>query len=452
MTTSITARYPQRVAWTTLLTAFVTFCLLMAGIAWAINWVLFDSTIDLRTTVKVSRGTIGYTAPNDTERVVRDRYPVRPGDTLRADELSQGQLTIADSLNEDQVLATVQILGGGTMVLDHASRPRFGIGDKPYLVVIGDVVGKIDIVISSQLERELRLEIRDANGNFRVRLDEEGYYRLDFGTDSLNVNVRYGKAVVIDQTDAAKLLEANQTVIFQKGQSPRVETILVDLLANPMFLDASPIDGKVPDIWGCDVPPALNDWGEPTGIKERVFFQDRFALHLVRVGPNRSHEAKIGCFRNFTIRDSQGVPHGLDVSQYESLYIRATVYLESHSVSGCGAQGTECPVMLKMSYLTKASGTEWIQGFYIHFDQGTGARIRCDFCARDHEHVNKHTWYTFESSDFVQDLPINQRESDRPMEILSADVYASGHQYEAYVSEFALIGVDYDATAQSVEP
>ncbi|MBI5931017.1 MAG: hypothetical protein HY862_17035 [Chloroflexi bacterium] len=431
--TSITARYPQRIAWATLLTAFVTFCLLMASIAWAINWVLFDSTIDLRTTVKVSRGTIGYTAPNDTERVVRDRYPVQTGDGLRADELSQGQLTIADPLNDDQVLATVQILGGSSLVLSQASRPRFGLGDQPYSVVITDAIGKVDIVISPRLERELRLEIRDEKGNYHVRLDNGGYYLLDFSPDRLHVNVRYGQAVVVDRNNNAKLLETNQTGIFQKGQAPQIETVLVDLLANPMFLDASSIDEKVPDIWGCDLPPALNEWNEPPGIKERVFFQDRYALHLARIGSNRNHEAQIGC-KEYLL---------LDVSQYDSLYIRATVYLESHSVSGCGAQGTECPVILKMGYSTNVSGTEWIQGFYIHFDQGTGARIRCDFCSRDHEHVNKQVWYTFESSDFIQDLPIDRRDLERPIKINYVEIYASGHQYEAYVSEFALIGVNY---------
>ncbi len=456
MTTSITARYPQRIAWATLLTAFVTFCLLMASIGWAINWVLFDSTIDLRTTVKVSRGTIGYTAPNDTERVVRDRYPVQTGDTLRTDELSQGHLTIADPLNSDQVLATVQLLGGSAFSLEQAARPRFGLGDKPYTVLITDAEGSIDVIVSPNLEREIRLEIRSET--YQVRLDHEGYYRLNFGIDTLEVNVREGAAVVIGDSGGAKLLDANSTGKFRKGDATRVETNLVDLVQNPLFAAAGSDSNSV-DWWGCYNYKGDEDKTSPVGIFERVFFQDRYALHIRRSQTEANMPRSTGCFRSYTTKNADGVDVGLDVSQYESLYIRATVYLVNHSVNGCGAAGTECPVMVVVSFKNaqnKAEGrqSQWIQGFYVNYNDQIGGRTRCDNCSSNHEHINAESWYTFKSADFVLDIPLDQRDSLRMVELWGVDVYASGHIYDAYISELALIGVDYDnaATTELVEP
>ncbi|MCQ3932708.1 MAG: hypothetical protein DPW16_19850 [Chloroflexi bacterium] len=477
MTTSITARYPQRVAWATLLTAFVTFCLLMAGIAWAINWVLFDSTIDLRTTVKVSRGTIGYTAPNDTERVVRDRYPVQTGDTLRTDELSQGYITIADPLNDDHVLATIQMFGGSSLVLNRASRPRFGLGDNPYSILIDDAVGKLDIVITPHLERELRLQIRDTQGEYQVRLDQSGYYSLQFGVDGVRVIVRRGKALVIDGEDQAKLIEKAPTTevwFFEKGETPVVESLLVDLLDNPDFDQVGAAD-DVAVVWICgdDLPagqtrivPDVAGISDPPGTHERTFFQDRFTLHLRRTGNEPVSPRDTRCWQpayRFAVSNESNlryIPVGndrityIDVSEYDSLYIRATIYISSQSIAACGVAGTECAVMLKMPFknarnIDAGTESEWIQGFYVNYAEGTNALIRCANCSRDHEHVNPNSWYTFESDDFVADLPLDQQDL-RPIWIREIQVYSSGHLYDAYIGELALIAVK--RASSSVEP
>jgi hypothetical protein len=100
--------------------------------------------------------------------------------------------------------------------------------------------------------------------------------------------------------------------------------------------------------------------------------------------------------------------------------------------------------MLRMRYRSIAdirnnSSSEWVQGFYIHFDSRTGARIRYDPLAAEHIHVNAESWFAFESRDFVLDLPTDQQDS-RPVEISEIQVYASGHEYEAYISELSLLG------------
>ncbi|GIK65948.1 MAG: hypothetical protein BroJett018_37420 [Chloroflexota bacterium] len=477
MTTSITARYPQRIAWATLLAAFVTFCLLMAGIAWAINWVVFDSTIDLRTTVKVSRGTIGYTAPNDTERVVRDRYPVQTGDTVRTDELSQGYITIDDPLNDDQVLATIQMFGGSSVILERASRPRFGLGDNPYSVLLTDAFGKFDVTVSSRLEREFRLEIR--GNNYSVRLDHEGYYTLQFGVDGVNVTVQRGQAVVIDKDNEAKLIEATEPIekwAFRKNEAPKVISILINLLDNPYFLQGAPEGDDVLDVWGCQEDRSgetrSNDSAitDPRGLHERVFFQDRFTLHFKRTGSEPVYPHYSGCKQTAstfaaTAPDRSNIivfeivnpvtkninyMYYIDTSQYERLYVRASVYIASQSLSGCGAEGTECAIMLKMPFKNAGNvqaNTEsaWIQGFYTYYDEGVG-QVQCLGC-QNHEHINGNSWYTFESSDFML-----ATEELRPVMIREIEVYASGHLYNSYISELSIIAEVPVVSAQSVEP
>src|SRR5687768_18471555 len=104
-------KYPQRVAWLTIIMGFFIFCLVCAGTGWLVRWVLFESTMELDTTLYISRDQMGVSSPDDVQVSLVDvTTPVETDATITAaGELAQGYLTIRDSLNHDIVLATVHL-------------------------------------------------------------------------------------------------------------------------------------------------------------------------------------------------------------------------------------------------------------------------------------------------------------------------------------------------------
>ena len=92
--------------------------------------------------------------------------------------------------------------------------------------------------------------------------------------------------------------------------------------------------------------------------------------------------------------------------------------------------------MLRMEYVPMNGGVDWwIHGFFTRILAGYDNPIRCDTCTQDHEIVNEGVWYTYESGNLLSLIP----EEQRPRSILNFRFYASGHEWDIYVSEMALL-------------
>jgi hypothetical protein len=369
------------------------------------------------------------------QEAIPNQSEVAIGERIRTDELSQGHLTFAADSSATDVVATVQILPGSEISVSRASGPRFDVGNANYDIRLDDARGTFYVTVSTQLDREFHVEIESQER--RVRIDTGGYYLLAIDDNRFEVTVRDGDALLISPEDETKLVNADQTAeINANGIASATRLANYSLVPNPLFDRASGVSTQA-DHWGCFRP--RNNVDEPPGAFQREFFQDRYAMHIQRTPDEQVGPSRTGC----------GVFLGdLDVSQYESLRIRATLYPISHSLSGCGADGTECVVMLRMQFrnqidIDNDSQSEWVLGFYTEFDPNSGAQIRCQSCLQDHIRVNKNAWFTFESDDFVLDLPIDDRDL-RPVEIINIEFYSSGHKYDMYVGELSLIGVDFD--------
>ena len=139
------------------------------------------------------------------------------------------------------------------------------------------------------------------------------------------------------------------------------------------------------------------------------------------------------CIQNFVSEGS----NAFDVSQFDYLAMRTTLLVNFQSVSKCGIAGSECPLMLRIDYIT-AEGTprQWFQGFYTVDDpQYADYPPTCDSCLREHVKINEKTWYTFETGNLFTLLPTDWR----PGAILNVQFYASGHQYDVYLGEMSLV-------------
>ena len=435
---------PNKVAWLTVVSGFIVFCLVCAGTVYGIQWFVFKSNVNLNVTAHVAQRTIIISSPDNVNPVaVTTETTLSAGDRVITDEGSQASISFMDSPNDGKVLSTVQVMPSSRVRLKQTSQPRFGLGDNPYILRLDDVRGRIYITVSKQLERDIRIEVSDIH-NRRLRLDEGGYYLLNVTDDTFSVTVRAGKAVLVTDRQETKLIQREETgQIDGTGALQIVPRQVIYLNPNNLVEDHIPNSDEPdatgwPEKWACQPLPPDN-LSEPRGDYQYDLFQDRLAMRLVRSGPD-FHNAVTRCYQTPTI----------DVSEFESLRLRVTMYLVDHDISACGAAGTECVLMIYLSFRNQfdvENNTDeirpWIQGFYITYDPSRGGETRCETCPNEHIHVNAGTWYTFESEDFVRDLPA-ARSDQRMMEITGIVFYSSGHSYEAYVSEVALIGEDFD--------
>ena len=90
-----------------------------------------------------------------------------------------------------------------------------------------------------------------------------------------------------------------------------------------------------------------------------------------------------------------------------------------------------------MDYIPANGGdpVNWYHGFYAIIDPSRSFPLRCDSCSEQHEQINPGVWYTYEIRNLFEAFAAQVR----PKLILNIRFYASGHQYEVYVSQVVLL-------------
>ncbi|MBN1564827.1 MAG: hypothetical protein JXA10_13350 [Anaerolineae bacterium] len=414
---------PQRVAWMTVVGALAVFCVMCLGTYTLAHWVVYESPIQLNVVLHVGKGTVGLAEPGNDEKAERGTAPVARNDVLRTDSVSQGYLAFSDPYSGD-VIATVMMHSDSQTKLRTASRPRFSWSDNPYVIRLADVTGPVEVWVASGVDREIRLEIISPLGTLHI--EEAGNYLLDITPDSITVTPRVGSATLISATGQAQHLTEPSAGLIQQSE-PDISMIdgPLELLSNWNFAkgDDWPVEWRCTDEYSADyqdVPPANLDF---------TTFDGRDVIHIERMQPNPGAH-KTRCIQVL------GGPDGLDVRDYDSVRLRVTMQVHHQSLSACGIAGTECPVMLQISYVSEnGESRRWIHGFYANYEPSLGGEKNCAECWGDHEFINKDAWYTYESGNLFTILP----EGWRPSAITEIHFFAGGHQYDVMLSEVALL-------------
>lgn len=436
---------PHRLAWITLLSALMMFMVMCAAIVGLGRYTLFEWPINLDTTLYVSRGTSGMLRSNDlAELNVRDQVAIDTGDRISTDELAQSSLVFADPFDTDTIIATVQLRANSEIALTSAHRPRF-FGDDPYRIVLQDLQGTVEIVVADGLDRDIQLEINGDAGD--VRIETPGLYTITSVSTELRVSAERGQALVITQQQGGQLVNEGQIARISSQEQLITDVETVNLVQNSSL--TPPPGGGVPLGWGCSSAPESDADPITLGTLEPRSYQGRDTIHIRRLSDVQLFPARSFCKQFFSGDDGQS---GLDVTQYDSLRIRVRMHLVQHTLPGCGQAGSECILMVHMRYRNAADPTivrDYYQGFYIIPADRLGWPNKCASCTSNHLHVNAGAWYTFESTDLVQDLALDLQNL-RPVELEFIEFYASGHGYEVFVDEVSVIAEIFDATSEIV--
>lgn len=430
----------QRLAWGVLLLSFAVFCVIAVFAVVGAHYFLFQSRVPLQANVQLARGTPRLVGTNLVETALTRPTDIVYNSVLTTDTQAQASLSFIDQYHDNRLVATVTIQSGSSLNLRQGSRPRFDWSSDAYWMDFDDVYGEFDIFVADSSDRPVLINFRTTLGPV-ARLTAGGHYTLiaagqrvqvvNYSGDALLIAAdRHSQSVPVGQT-ASLQVDTNTFAVLPHpdplGDAGFTPNNVLDINASPEQLD--------PQVWVCN--NTVDNPDEPMGSVGLTTIDGRPALRLFR-GDNAESHGATHCWHS--LGTSTG---GLDVSGFGSVSIRATFKIVSQTLSACGTEGSECPLTLAMDYIPANGGepVKWFHGFYAFVDPSRVFPLRCDTCSEQHEQINPSVWYTYEISNLFEIFA----PQDKPRSILNLRFYASGHQYEVYVSQVVLL-VDQPGT------
>lgn len=427
----------ERMAWGVLLISFALFCILTVSTLLGVYYFLFESTVSIPTTLRVAQGTVGITGSDLIEAVEREQEDLTSSVTSISTD-SQSQATIqfwerqTDEENPQQTLIASVALQRNTFVtFNRATSPRFEWSTKPDDIQLSKLSGQLDVLIANAPENSFIFRIITEQG-LVIHLNKNGRYTINATDDEVRLLNLGGQAVVFfeDDFNNNRLVPDGQEVVVRLGsRTIDLDSKIENLLTNSAFsLQPVTVDAEenpiMPPGWGCRV----NQDDLPRGTYSIDEFDGRRVVRLRRLDNATSH-GEVGCLQPFGT-------DGIDVTNFASVKVVATFYLNYQSLSKCGTVGSECPLMLLVNYDDKFGiARRWFRGFYYDELISADYPTRCTSCLQDHQNINEKVWYTFESDNLFNLLD----DERRPNRIRSIEFYAHGHQFDTMVSEMMIL-------------
>lgn len=429
---------PERIAWIVMLAAFALFCTVTLSTVSVVYNYLFRSAVPMPVTLQVATGTIGIVPGTDPTVVAvrEDRDLTNTVTGISTDSLSQATILIRDRAEDaeaDSLLAAVTLQGDTQVTFNSASHPRFEWNRNPQYVLFSELKGELDLLVSGFGDRAFLMDIYSddlsTDKGVNVQIGSNGRYRLSVTEDEARVLILAGEAVAYfrDEPSRSAVVASGQELIVRIGArsfSLRGATESVLRSGSFSLLEGSRAAAALTD-WRCSVRQRQ----APPGDYSLVRFDGRVGLRLSRFS-NAQSNGEARCTQTFP-------GEGLLVSEYDSLRVVTTFRTNYQSLSVCGREASECPLMLQISYFSEngRSLQHWFRGFYYEDDVSADARKRCDTCIEDHVDINQGVWYTFDSDNLFNLIA----ETERPERIKAVSFYASGHQFDTIVSEMLLL-------------
>ncbi len=396
-TAALSDRDVQRIAWTVLLSSFVAFIILIVGAPLLGLWFLNTATDSHESSLAVLSGTVIVELPGREPSGERASRMVPEGATIRTDANTRVNLTLFDG-------STVIVFPDTQVILSAIRSPKFEISPQRLQAYLELRSGRLRLSATSG-DRALDMSVQTPQGYAQF---QSGNYLVEVAGEQTEVVVRNGQAL-LKAHELAVRLNGRERSIVKTGERPRGPLPAErDLIVNGGFAAALNETWKIYNDQG-------GDGGDVDGQAQLEIDQGRRLVHFTRQGSNGNH-------------DDTGVEQFInkDVSDAESIRLRADVRINYQSLSGGGYLSSEFPLMIRIKYIdVKGGQNAWVHGFYYQNE------------ARSHivngEQVPQGLWYPYESQDLTDIL------NPKPALILSIQIYASGHDFDSMVSDVGLI-------------
>jgi len=236
----------------------------------------------------------------------------------------------------------------------------------------------------------------------------EGSYAIEISSDTTQVAVRDGTATVTAQSRTVKVGRSQRTLARQSEAPLAPMSAAQDLVVNGDFMDPRSRG------WN-DQIEIPNTPGAPVGRLSNPLLDNRATLRIERTGSNQT-SAIAGILQ----------PINREVSDYRSLRLQADLHVQYHNLSGGGILSSEYPLILRLKYRdVYGSEAEWVHGFYVQNVTNNPTH--------NGELVALGVWIPYESGNLLETL------DPRPFFITSLQIYASGWDYDSYVTGIRLI-------------
>ena len=396
---------PERLAWLIVLASFFVCVGLTVAIPLGVHYYILHARIGQHVTLEVQRPPLSVTlAGRGLPVSIVEHYSDVPVQTLVATGAAAGQLVMyapqADS--PSPVIATVQLYDNTKILLSSARSPRFASSYLPHQITLEMQAGRSRINVSSDDGRQTIIEVKTPHG---VTTLTEGSYEVKVNGRTTEVTVRNGQADVTDDVEHTLSLTSAERAIIEDGKA------IGPLLAERSLLVNGDFRQPLAEIWESydkDVQQS------PTGTVEAITFMGRPAVWFHRDGIGHA-EVGIRQQINYDVRD------------FTSLLLQLSVQVQGQSLPGCGSAGSECPIIARIDYKDiYGTDRQWYHGFY------SVEHVEPDFLQHWSEQVPFQTWHVYDSGNLIEAF------EESPALIKAVTIYASGHSFNALVTEVGL--------------
>jgi hypothetical protein len=402
-----------RQAWIILWLAFFAFLVIIIGAPLGLNWYLHNATRPMAVRVEAVTGATLILPENDGDPIaVVDAQFIREGDRVRTDQDARANLSIFDTPEDPESLASVQLRTNTEVELLIARRPRFSRSELPRQLAFGLLSGRARVTSGAHDDRPLVVHIETPQALIKV---SNGSAAIAVSNELTEVTARSGQVSVIAQ---------GREVVLNKGR--RTTVAFGEPPSDPQPADTNLVKN------GDFSQPLESAWRVESIVDARDLSNVTFgSVSVINAGGRN-----VAYFQ----RDAQGEDKNLhsetaiiqeidaDVLDVDSLIFRFDVRLISQSLPGGGIQSSEFPMMVRIDFIDVFGKPQfWTHGFYM-VDPVENWPLR------DGEKIPGLVWYAYESPDFMKSDTF-----PRPAKVVSIRIYASGHNYRSQAADIELI-------------
>ncbi len=390
----------ERLAWIILLVSFTLCVGLAVGVPLGVRQFLLTATRAQPILLQPQHGTPGLQRGGRGDLIaLRDpTWDVPAGSMLVTDSAAQALLTFYAPASGSEAVATVQVYGDTRLRIQSARSPRFGLSPLPHRVGLQVESGRVRITVSPAAGRETTARLQTPH--LTAALTAGSYEARVYGSLTEFI-VREGQAEVASVGGHSVSLKETQRTIAQAGSVP-LEALPAarNLLVNGDFRQPLEVGWETYTV--------------EAGTVQTTAAAGRSAARFFRDGIGHA-EVGIRQVLNYDVRD------------FTSLVLHLNVMIQGQSLPGCGSAGSECPIIVRIDYQDIYGGDRtWYHGFY------SVPKAATDYLYWWSDQIPLQTWTSFDSENLMQ--------SDAPPALIkSVTIYASGHSFEALVTEVELL-------------